>query len=85
MPYELLGKFRRMLIYALWRPKLRASCRVARIFLGMISGLTKEMDGSVVYAGTFFTDNGFGLSTTKNLEPATRSASMVACDRKTLQ
>jgi hypothetical protein len=38
MPYELLGKFRRMLIYALWRPKLRAIYRVARIFLGMISG-----------------------------------------------
>lgn len=58
MPYELLGKFRRMLIYALWRPKLRAIYRVARIFLGMISGLTKEMDASVVYAGTFLTVNG---------------------------
>jgi hypothetical protein len=40
------------------------------MFLGMISGLTKEMDGSVVYAGTFLTVNGSGLSTIWNLKRA---------------
>jgi hypothetical protein len=65
MPNKLLGQFRRMSIYALENPKLFASCRVARIFLGMIScRLTKEAGGSVIYAETFLTINGLGPSTT---------------------
>jgi hypothetical protein len=76
MPYELLGKFRRMLIYALWRPKLRAIYRVARIFLGMISGLTKEMDASVVYAGTFLTVNGLKRAAFRLFGPGYPEASV---------
>src|SRR5262249_2161541 len=66
MPYELLGRLRRILKHALGRPRCRASCRVARIFLGMISSgcrMVKELDRSFVYAGTFLTVNRLGPST----------------------
>jgi hypothetical protein len=66
MPNGLLSKFRR--VYALWKPEVFASCRMGRISLDMI--LRRPMtEGkkrkSAVYAGTFLTDNGCGLSTSQ--------------------
>jgi hypothetical protein len=69
MPNGLLSKFRR--VYALWKPEVFASCRMGRISLDMIlrRPMTKgKKRKSAVYAGTFLTDNGFGLSTTRKID-----------------